>query len=60
MISLRVASVLLWISTIGLGIPCVMAIYNLSRGRGIPFVMGFPAYGGEDSNVMACSLQFLY
>lgn len=45
-ISLRVASVLLWISTFGLGIPCVIAINNLSRGRGIPYVLGFPAYGG--------------
>jgi len=45
-ISLRIASVLLWISTIGLGVPCIMAIRNLSRGRGIPFVLGFPAYGG--------------
>ena len=45
-ISVRVASVLLWISTLGLGVPCLMAINNLSRGQGIPYVFGFPAYGG--------------
>jgi hypothetical protein len=45
-ISIRVSSVLLWISAIGLGIPCIMALNNLSHGRGIPFVLGFPAYGG--------------
>jgi len=45
-ILLRFASVLLWISAIGLGVPCIMAIHNLSQGRGIPFVFGFPAYGG--------------
>ena len=45
-VSLRFASGLLWLSSIGLGIPCLMAIYNLSRGRGIPYVFGFPAYGG--------------
>ena len=45
-ISFRMASVLLWISTFGLGIPCLLAIRNLSAGRGIPFVMSFPAYGG--------------
>jgi len=45
-ISIRFASGLLWISTLGLGIPCVMAIRNLLAGRGIPYVFGFPAYGG--------------
>jgi hypothetical protein len=45
-ISLRIASVLVWISALGLGIPCLMAIKNLSAGHGIPFVFGFPAYGG--------------
>ena len=45
-VSIRIASILLWISTLGLGIPCVMAIYNLIHGRGIPYVFGFPAYGG--------------
>jgi hypothetical protein len=45
-ISLRAASVLLWVSTFGLGIPCLMAIRNLFEGRGISYVLGFPAYGG--------------
>jgi len=45
-ISFRIASVLLWISTVGLGVPCLMAIRNLLSGRGIPTVLGFPAYGG--------------
>lgn len=26
--------------------PCLMAIRNLLAGRGIPYVLGFPAYGG--------------
>lgn len=45
-ISLRVAAIVVWISAVGLGIPCIMAIRNLSAGRGIPLVLGFPAYGG--------------
>ena len=44
--SLRVAAVLVWIAAAGLGIPCLLAIRNLSSGRGIPLVLGFPAYGG--------------
>ena len=45
-ISLRVAAIVVWISAVGLGVPCIMAIRNLSAGRGIPLVLGFPAYGG--------------
>ena len=45
-LSLRVAAALTWILAVGLGVPCVMAIRNLSIGRGIPLVFGFPAYGG--------------
>jgi len=37
---------LLWVSALGLGIPCLIAIRNLLMGRGIPLVLGFPAYGG--------------
>jgi hypothetical protein len=44
--SLRIAAVLVAISAFGLGIPCIMAIRNLLAGRTIPFVFGFPAYGG--------------
>lgn len=40
------AAILVWISAVGLGTPCVMAIRNLRVGRGIPLVLGFPAYGG--------------
>jgi hypothetical protein len=45
-ISLRFAAILVWISAVGLGVPCIMAIRNLAAGRGIPLVLGFPAYGG--------------
>jgi hypothetical protein len=45
-VSIRIAALLAAISSFGLGIPCIMAIRNLSAGQGIPFVFGFPAYGG--------------
>lgn len=45
-ILLRVAAILSYIAAFGLGVPCLMAIRNLSTGRGIPLVLGFPAYGG--------------
>jgi hypothetical protein len=45
-ILLRAAAILSWFLALGLGVPCLMAIRNLSRGRGIPLVLGFPAYGG--------------
>ncbi|MCW5852693.1 MAG: hypothetical protein KIT87_21665 [Anaerolineae bacterium] len=44
--SLRVVAVLLWFFALGFGVPCLLAIRSLSAGRGIPLVMGFPAYGG--------------
>lgn len=44
-IQLRVASILLWFTAIGFGIFCPPAINNLLKGRDIPYVMGFPAYG---------------
>lgn len=43
--SLRTAAVLLLFNGVGFGVPCVLAIRNLLAGRGIPFIMGFPAYG---------------
>lgn len=43
--SLRTSAVLLVINGVGFGLPCVLAIRNLLAGRGIPFIMGFPAYG---------------
>jgi hypothetical protein len=42
----RVAAVLLWVTAVGFGVPCLMAIKNLLAGQPIPLVMGFPAYGG--------------
>jgi len=45
-LQIRSAAVLLWITAVGLGLPCLLAIRNLLTGRGIPFVLGFPAYGG--------------
>ena len=44
--TLRIAAVLVWISGVGLGIPCLMAIRNLASGRDLPRVFGFTAYGG--------------
>ena len=41
----RVAAALLAITALGFGIPCVICIRSLLAGRGIPLVMGFPAYG---------------
>ena len=45
MSSLRSSAVLLLVNGVGFGLPCVLAIRNLLAGRGIPFIMGFPAYG---------------
>lgn len=42
---IRVAAVLAWIVAVGFGVFCIPAIANLVRGREIPMVMGFPAYG---------------
>ena len=41
----RVAAGLLWLSTFGLGIPCLLCIRSLRAGRGIATVFGYPAYG---------------
>ncbi len=43
--SIRAAAILLWVTAAGFGLPCVWAIRNLLSGRGIPRIMGFPAYG---------------
>lgn len=42
---LKGAALLLWINAVGFGLPCVQAIGNLLSGHGIPYIMGFPAYG---------------
>jgi len=41
----RAAALLLWVSAIGFGVPCLMALRNLLAGRPIPRVFGYPAYG---------------
>ncbi len=41
----RIAAIVLGANAIGFGIFCLPAIRNLLAGRGIPYVMGFPAYG---------------
>ena len=43
--TIRAAAVLVWISAIGLGLPCLMCLRNLLAGRPIPRVLGYPAYG---------------
>jgi hypothetical protein len=42
---IRVAAILHWIIAVGFGVFCIPAIRNLLLGRGIPMVMGLPAYG---------------
>jgi len=42
---LRIGAIALFINGIGFGVFCIPAIRNLLAGRGIPIVMGFPAYG---------------
>lgn len=42
----RLAALLLWLSGAGFGLPCLQAMDSLRAGRGIPYVLGFPAYGG--------------
>jgi hypothetical protein len=44
-VAFRMAAILLWINAVGFGVFCVPAILNLLKGRDIPYVMGFPAYG---------------
>lgn len=42
---IRAAAALLWTTAIGFGIFCPPAIRSVLAGRGIPRVLGFPAYG---------------
>ncbi len=42
---IRAAAVLLWFNGLGFGICCLPGIRNLSMGRDIPTIFGFPAYG---------------
>src|SRR6476469_5876400 len=41
---LTIAAILLWIDAVGFGLPCIMAINHFLSGRGILYIMGFPAY----------------
>ena len=42
---LRISAGLHWFIAVGFGVFCVPAIQSLQKGRGIPMVLGFPAYG---------------
>jgi hypothetical protein len=46
LMQLRAAAILLLVNGIGFGVFCLPAMRSLRQGRGIPMVMGFPAYGG--------------
>jgi hypothetical protein len=41
----RIAAGLLVLNGVGFGIPSVLGIMSVLQGRGIAFVLGFPAYG---------------
>ena len=41
----KIASLCLWFSGLGFGLPCIYAIWSMVNGRGIAYVMGFPTYG---------------
>jgi hypothetical protein len=43
--TIRLASVLQWVTAVGFGVFCPQAIWSLWQGEGVPTVMGFPAYG---------------
>ena len=43
--TIRLASILQWVTAVGFGVFCPTAIWSLSHGNGVPIVMGFPAYG---------------
>jgi hypothetical protein len=45
-VGLRIAAVLLWVNGVGFGVFTLPAMLNLLRGRDLPMVMGFKAYGG--------------
>jgi len=44
-VGIRLAAILLWFDGLGFGIPAVIAIRDLAQHKGIPVIMGFPAYG---------------
>ena len=42
---IKIASIWLWISGLGFGIPGLYGIWSMLKGKGIADVMGFPTYG---------------
>jgi len=42
---IKIAALCLWISGLGFGIPGIYGIWSILKGKGIAYVMGFPAYG---------------
>lgn len=45
-VAILAAVVLTLVSGVGLGLPAALGMRSLARGRGVPTVFGFPAYGG--------------
>jgi hypothetical protein len=43
---LRAAAALSAFTGLGFGLPCVYGIRSLAAGQGVPFILGFPSYGG--------------
>ena len=42
---LKAASIINWFLGVGFGIPCLIGMWSLWRGKGIAYVLGFPSYG---------------
>ena len=42
---IKIASICVWFSGIGFGLPCIYGIYYFIKNRTIASVMGFPSYG---------------
>lgn len=42
---IKTASLCLWISGLGFGIPGIYGIWSVLKGKGIAYVMGFSTYG---------------
>lgn len=42
---IKTASICLWFAGLGFGLPCLYGIWSMLKGKGIAYVLGFPAYG---------------
>ncbi len=42
---IKTASICLWLAGLGFGLPCLYGIRSVLNGKGIAYVLGFPAYG---------------